>query len=310
MSSPLISVAITTRNRRDELRRALQSCVSQVGVPFEVLVYDDQSDDGTDAMVRTEFPEVRLIRHEQRAGLIVRRNESFRDALGEYVLSLDDDAYFTSRDTLSQVCELFDREPQTAAWGLQYFEPANAATMPITPTGTRIKSYIGCAHAVRRRVAEQLGGYPALLVHQGEERDLCIRLLDAGWDVRFAQTPPIIHHCSPYRENARIMYYGYRNLVLFNWMRVPFRYLIPRMCLDIIQLLSHRFSLRRLPTMLWCIGAGLIHMIRYWRERHPVSILTYRSFRKMTGHGPSANPGQATPPPCQNISVDRIGVHA
>lgn len=297
MSSALISVAITTRNRRDELRRALQSCVSQVGVSFEILVYDDQSDDGTDVMVRTEFPEVRLIRHELRAGLIVRRNESFRDARGEYVLSLDDDAYFTSRDTLSQVCELFDREPRTAAWGLQYYEPANAASMPTTPTGTLMKSYIGCAHAVRRRVAEQLGGYPALLVHQGEERDLCIRLLDGGWEIRFAQTPPIIHLCSPHRENARIMYYGYRNLVLFNWMRVPARYLIPRMCLDIIQLLKHRFSVRRLPIKLWCISAGFVNIVRYWRERQPVSLTAYRTFRNLKGHGPSANPEPVTPPP-------------
>ena len=310
MSTPLISVVITTRNRKDELRRALRSCVAQTGIPFEVIVYDDESEDGTDEMVRQEFPQVRLIRHDQRAGLIVRRNESFHDARGEFVLSLDDDAYFTSRDTLSQVCTLFDQEPQTAAWGLLYYEPANAAAMPPTPTGTRIKSYIGCAHALRRRVAEQLGGYPALLVHQGEERDLCIRLLEQGWDIRFALTPPIVHLCSPFRENARVAYYGYRNLVLFNWMRTPLPYLIPRMTLDIMQLLVYRFSLRSFPSKLWCLGAGFVNLIRYWWERQPVSWATYRTFRSLRGHGPSANANSVTPPPCDLMSVDPEGTPA
>ena len=310
MSTPLISVAITTRNRKDELRRALTSCQAQVGVPFEVIVYDDASDDGTDVMVRSEFPEVRLIRHDQRAGLIVRRNESFRDARGEYVLSLDDDAYFTDRDTLSQVCALFEREPQTAAWGLRYYEPASAAAMPPTPTGALLKSYIGCAHAIRRRVAEQLGGYPGLLVHQGEERDLCIRLIDQGWDIRFAETPPIIHLCSAYRENARISYYGYRNLMLFNWMRTPTRYIIPRLCIDMSQLMRHRFSWRFVPARLWSLGAGFASMLRYWNERLPVSLAAYLKYRSLRGHGPSANLNSVTPVPCDVLRVDREGVHA
>ena len=298
MPPPSISIVITTRNRRDELYRALNSCFSQVGVSYEVLVYDDASDDGTDSMVQEKFPECLLIRSSEREGLIVRRNQSFRDAKGDIVLSLDDDAYFTDPETLTQVCQHFAEEPKTAAWALKYFEPAKDAKMPDLVSGTLIKSYTGCAHALRRQVAEELGGYPAFLVHQGEERDLCIRLMEHGWDIRFADTRPIVHLCSPYRENWRMFYYGYRNLVLFNWMRTPLRFLFPRLLIDIGQLIVYRFQLKTIPSKFWCIGAGFLNILRYWGERQPVSVETYRKFRQLPGHGPSAQPDGVTPGPC------------
>ncbi len=304
--TPRITIVIATRNRFDELARAIRSCFAQTGVPFEVLVIDDASDDDTAAAVARDFPQARLLSFPTRAGLIVRRNNGFREARGEFVLSLDDDAYFTSPDTLVQVCQLFDQEAGTAAWALQYFEPSSQAAMPATPTGTPVRSYVGCAHAIRRSVAEQMGGYPGLLVHQGEERDLCIRLIDQGWDVRFAQTPPIVHLCSVRREVGRIGYYGYRNLMLFNWMRTPTRYLIPRLGVDIAQLLIYRFSFRLIAIRLWSVACGFACMLKYGSERRPVSLAAYQKYRSLRGHGPSANPGSVTPPPC-SLSVESAG---
>ena len=98
MSTPLISVVITTRNRKDELRRALRSCVAQTGIPFEVIVYDDESEDGTDEMVRQEFPQVRLIRHDQRAaragfGLAETAEETTHVRIGDWSLQLAQGTY-------------------------------------------------------------------------------------------------------------------------------------------------------------------------------------------------------------------------
>lgn len=303
MPAPQISVVITTRNRQIELKRALSSCQAQTGVEFEVLVYDDASEDGTEQMVRDTFPKFRLIRSIERTGYIVLRNQGFQDACGEFVLSLDDDAYLTQTDTLAQVCGLFAQEPKTAAWGLRYFEPAKESKMVPVAHGGLIKNYIGCSHAVRRDVVKQLGGYPELLVHQGEERDLCIRVMEQGWDIRFAETPPIVHLCSPFRENARMFYYGYRNLLLFNWMRTPLRYLPFRLAIDIGQLTVYRFKLRTIPTKIWCIGAGFVNILRYWGKRQPVSSQTYQKFRKLPGHGPSVQPDSTIPQPCTPLSV-------
>jgi GT2 family glycosyltransferase len=55
----------------------------------------------------------------------------------------------------------------------------------------------GAAMAVRRSAALALGGFderlgPGAPVH-GEEHDLVLRLLDAGWEVRIADAPPVEH---------------------------------------------------------------------------------------------------------------------
>ena len=48
--TPLASVVFATRNRREELRAAIDGALSQT-VPVEVIVMDDGSDDGTAEML-------------------------------------------------------------------------------------------------------------------------------------------------------------------------------------------------------------------------------------------------------------------
>src|SRR5207244_2430027 len=55
------SIAILNYQRRDVLRRALQSARGQRGPVVEILAVDNASTDGSAAMVRDEFPDVRLV---------------------------------------------------------------------------------------------------------------------------------------------------------------------------------------------------------------------------------------------------------
>src|SRR5688572_9459310 len=119
--APIATIVITTRGRREELRRALQSCREQRGVKLEVLVYDDASTDGTAEMVCGEFPEVRLIRSDRQVGYIVLRNQGFQDAVTPFVFSIDDDAWFIDPETVATVIRQFDVYPKAAAFALQYF---------------------------------------------------------------------------------------------------------------------------------------------------------------------------------------------
>lgn len=286
---PQVSIVIATRNRREDLRRALASCLRQRDVPFEVLVYDDASGDGTAAMVTGEFPTVRLFRSEENVDCVRHRNSGFRESQGEFVVSLDDDAEFSDPLTLARVVELFRAAPEAAIVALPFEEPHRATfatAMRPAAAGARLRVHVNCAAAFRRRLILELGGYPDLLCRQGEERDLSIRVIDAGYAVVYGDTPSIIHHTSPSRSYERMDYLGYRNTILFSWMRIPFPYWPGRMAISTLQLLRHKFSLRRLPARLYMIGAGYLACARFFRSRHPVSVSAYRQFRSLPAHGP------------------------
>jgi glycosyltransferase involved in cell wall biosynthesis len=86
-----VSIIVPTRNRRDWLRQALRSAREQTWPDKEMVVIDEASTDGTLAMLTTEFPEARVIKHETARGPSAARNAGIAAATGEWILFLDDD---------------------------------------------------------------------------------------------------------------------------------------------------------------------------------------------------------------------------
>jgi len=300
---PDASVVITTRNRCDEVLVAVESCFAQ-DCKVEVLVYDDCSDDGTAVAVKSAFPETRVVTFPGRVGYIVNRNRGFRDARAPVVFSLDDDAYFSEPDIVSRTLDMFDRDPSVAAVAIPYIEPLKRLSLSslrysrksLDP-GADIRSYIGCAHAIRIDAALAAGGYRDFFVHQHEERDLCLRLRDAGGRVVYGDSAPIVHMVSPKRSSARVMLYGGRNQILCETLNVPFPDLLVRLVRVPIGMISYRFQWSTLPIKLQSLGAGLMETVRRWHERKPVRRATFRAYRALPGHGPEPWEGEV-PPPC------------
>ena len=98
-----LSIMIVTRNRRDELLRALQSCI-ECFLPdrTEFVIVDNASQDGTkDAVER--FFQKHSIEDQYRylsenVGPAGGRNEGLRRAKGRYIYFMDDDAHIDSRE--------------------------------------------------------------------------------------------------------------------------------------------------------------------------------------------------------------------
>ncbi len=88
-SPPLVSVVIPTYNHAHFLGEAIESAQAQAGVPTEVIVVDDGSEDDPAAVVR-RYPGLRLIRQEN-SGLSAARNTGWRNATGRFVRFLDAD---------------------------------------------------------------------------------------------------------------------------------------------------------------------------------------------------------------------------
>jgi glycosyltransferase involved in cell wall biosynthesis len=87
---PEITVGMSSYNRKDLLREALQSVVTQQNADFEVIVVDDGSTDGSAEMVEQEFPQVRVIR-KTNGGDASAKNMAAANAQGKYLVFLDSD---------------------------------------------------------------------------------------------------------------------------------------------------------------------------------------------------------------------------
>ncbi len=226
---PLASVVITSRNRKQDLLEAIGSCLRQT-VPVEVIYFDDASEDGSPAAVASRFPEVRIFVSESRVGYVVLRNRAAALAETNYIFSLDDDAVFASPCVVEQTLADFD-DPRIGAVAIPFKNVHISDTLlQRAPRDDGIYvtcTFVGTAHALRRDVFLQVGGYKENLVQQGEEADYCIRMLEAGYFVRLGRSDLIHHFVSPKRDLTRLHYYGTRNYLLFYWryadpLRLPF----------------------------------------------------------------------------------------
>lgn len=92
VQGPFTSIIVSTRDRSDSLRSALQSLVSQTYPMYEILVVDNAPQtDATTRLIQDEFADrVRYIREDQ-PGLAVARNAGVQQALGEILAFTDDD---------------------------------------------------------------------------------------------------------------------------------------------------------------------------------------------------------------------------
>ncbi len=286
---PLATVVISTRNRQELLRRPILSALNQ-SVPVEVIVADDGSTDGTAEMVRREFPQVRLIRHDHRRGLIVRRNECTRLASAPVIFSIDDDATYSSQCVVEQTLREFD-DARVGAVAIPCIDVRKEHTILQRAPDARdvyvTDGFIGTAHAVRRDVFVKLGGYREKLVHQGEEKDFCSRLLDAGFVVRVSNADPIHHFESPSRDFGRMDFYGRRNDILFAWQNVPMPYLPFHLAATVLHgsLFAAR-SARHPMKMFSGMLSGFAECFRGDFERKPVASRIYRLSRELKKSGP------------------------
>lgn len=275
------TVLITTKNRRDEVRAAIRSALAQT-VPVEVLVIDDGSTDGTTAMVRAEFPGVQVVQHTKSRGLITRRNEGTRLASGAVVFSIDDDATFSTPDTVQTTLADFACE-RVGAVAIPYVDVRTGPeVLQAPPDGQAVYAtgqFRGTAYAVRRHVFIATNGYRDYLIHQGEEGDFCIRMLAAGYVVRLGRAAPIHHLESPKRDFRRMDFYGVRNAVLFAWQNVPAPFVLLHLPVVVFRCLVHTFNPGRLRTRI----AGVLDGFRLCASvpREPVPASTYRLWRTL-----------------------------
>jgi glycosyltransferase involved in cell wall biosynthesis len=192
---PTLSVLIASHDRRELLRRCLESLGNQTQEPrtFEVIVADDGSSDGTGEMAAemdTPFP-LRLLRLE-RAGKYVAVNTAVEAAQGSACLILDDDV-IASPELVAAHVAAHRADPMTLGIGALTQEPpagrdwyarafATAWAEHYTDFERRAADWTDCYGAnfsAPRSALREIGGFATDLTIAGD-LEIGYRLQQAG----------------------------------------------------------------------------------------------------------------------------------
>ena len=102
-----ISAIIPTFNRIDLLKRAIDSVLNQSIKPYDIIVVDDGSTDGTSDMIQQKYKSIKLIQ-QKNSGVSVARNNGIKNAQGDWIALLDSDDEWKKNKLEEQVNKLTD----------------------------------------------------------------------------------------------------------------------------------------------------------------------------------------------------------
>ena len=250
-----LSVVIVNYNVCYFLEQTLLSvrrAVEKLGQPVEVFVVDNNSVDGSVAMVQARFPEVVLVANRDNPGFSKANNQALRRATGQYQLLLNPDTV-VEEDTFRACCDFMDAHPECGGLGVKMLDgqgrflpeskralptPAVAfykmfglaRLMPRSPTFGRyhlgflspeetheVEVLSGAFMLLRQTALEGVGLLDEDYFMYGEDIDLSYRLTRGGWKNYYFPGTRIIHYKgeSTKRTSVNFVFVFYRAMVIF-----------------------------------------------------------------------------------------------
>ncbi|MGA2186759.1 MAG: glycosyltransferase [Bryobacteraceae bacterium] len=227
--SPLtVSIIINTYNRASSLENTLQALQRQNYFPFEVIVVNGPSDDGTEELLDRHRAWIRVGTCQDR-NLSVSRNVGISMARGDVVAFLDDDAV-PDENWLRELVPAFEDPEVGGACGVifdhtgyhaQYqnvtctrladanLERTTALPDLSFPFTANFPHLMGVS-AFRRNVLHDVGGFDEEYDYFLDETDLCVRIVDSGYRLAHVDGAYVYHYSRPsHLRNA--------NRVILNW---------------------------------------------------------------------------------------------
>lgn len=179
--SPTVTIVFLVYNRREELRESLRHTLVESDYEpgrVDVIVVDNASTDGSAAMVRAEFPQVRVMVRSENIG-VSGWNEGFAAARGDYVLALDDDCYLPSDGLKRAVAAAHEHEADLVSFRVASTHDHEYVFTDKYRTG--LFTFWGCAVLMRREVVAALGGYDPEIFVWANELEFMLRFFDRGF---------------------------------------------------------------------------------------------------------------------------------
>jgi GT2 family glycosyltransferase len=228
-SSIVLSIIVATYNARDLLLDCLQSVYNNPpSEPYEIIVVDDASSDGTSEAVRDRFPEVHLLLNEINRHYAGANNRAFRRARGRYIYLLNNDtvvlpealnrmlAFLREHPEAGAVGSKLLNEDGTLQWSVKSLPSPGSALFGARSIITKlfpgnrysrkhllhlhrdlstpfVAGYVSSASImIPREVIDQVGALDTRLSYH-VDADYCKRISDIGYKSYYLPTAVIVH---------------------------------------------------------------------------------------------------------------------
>ena len=251
-----LSVIIVSYNVEKFLSQCLVSverAIDQVGKDLvEVFVVDNDSVDGTCAVVKEKFPWVSLIENKENTGFSVANNQAIKISKGEYVLLLNPDTV-VSENTFVDCIEYSDSNPKLGGLGVPMFDgsgtflPESKRGIPtpwasicrisglyrLAPKSKNLNSYYaghlnrdetaqteilsGAFMWMRAETLKEVGVLDEQFFMYGEDIDLSWRIIKEGWENHYYAGTQIIHYKGESTKKGSLNYVSvfYKAMLIF-----------------------------------------------------------------------------------------------
>ncbi|OGV97452.1 hypothetical protein A2W24_05765 [Microgenomates group bacterium RBG_16_45_19] len=230
-----VSVIILSYNTKLLLKQCLTSLRDRLDFTtgkLEIIVVDNASRDGSVALVKQNFPQVKIISLPQNLGFAAGNNRGLAVATGDYVLLLNSDTQITDPQLITVLLRYLQAHPKVALVTPKVLLPDGSLDLAChrgLPTPWNALTYFSglakvlpkcrllagyhqtyqnlnvihpiaataaTAVLVRRQAIDAVGQLDERFFLYGEDLDWCKRLTDAGWQIVYHPQVSILHHKS------------------------------------------------------------------------------------------------------------------
>ena len=294
----LLSIIIPNWNGARFLPTCLDSLARQTYPNLEIIVVDNASQDGSQELIKTRYPKIRLLELPENRGFTGACNAGMQAANGELIALLNNDTEVDS-NWAGAVVNAFDRHPEigSVASKMLLFDKRNHIHTVgdfFTTNGRAgnrgvwqrdegqfdreeyVFSACGGSSVYRKTMLDQIGLLDDDFFFSGEDVDLGWRAQLAGWRCLYTPEAIVYHHLSATGGGTTASYYDGRNLIFILVKNYPSalwrKYGISvfqaqfRLAWEAVQAWRGQAARARLRGM-W---AGLIGLPRIWRKRRSI----------------------------------------
>lgn len=241
---PVMSIVLVCWNNKDYLEPCLRSLYDGgLSSSFDVVVTDNGSTDGSQAMLAEKFPHVRIIQNDHNVGLGKASNQGIQATQGRYVLLLNNDT-LVNASALDSLVDFLEQNPEAGAVGGKLLNPDGSFQSGYAGFSTLLEEFLiatrlgefiwkgypshgdsdqvravgwlsSACLLLRRSALNEVGLLDESYFIYGDEADLQFRLNKAGWKVFYLPDAEIIHYGGRSMDRWRRRKMVYRGKMLF-----------------------------------------------------------------------------------------------